>query len=162
MQNPTYNNKIWKRISGLITVLVFVSVFAACDSNRPKDPYISVPDKGVTVENVVIKPDAYIDKQVTVAGTIKETFGERAFMIRGEKLVDELLVVGADPYPNLSNQVGSVPLSTVEAVRATGVIIKFNVAEIEREIGVNLNDSRLANYAGKPTLIVKSLERVKP
>lgn len=86
---------------GAAFLLAAVGIFAACGGNRASDPYISVPDKGVTVEDVALKPDEYVGKKVTVAGTVKDTFGERAFLLHGEKLVDELLAVGADPYPDL-------------------------------------------------------------
>jgi hypothetical protein len=143
---------------GIALALLVCSALVSCDSNRPEDPYISVADKGVTVEDVVLDADEYVGKQVTIAGTIKETFGEQAFVINGEKLVDGLLAVGADPYPNEPNEKFDYRLAPVKAVRVTGIVRRFDAAAVERETGVKLEDSHLKDYAGKPVIIVKSLQ----
>lgn len=153
-----------KRITvsiALAAALICFPLFA-CDGNRPKDPYVSVPDTGVTVEDVVLNPQEYMGRQVTIAGTIKKTFGEQAFLLHGEKLVDELIAVGADPYPDERNDTFDYRLAPVKGLRVTGVVRQFEADAVERETGIKLDGDRLKDYTGKPVIIVKSLQRADP
>jgi hypothetical protein len=144
-------------IGVLLAALAGFALAACGGGNRPNDPYVSVPDAGVTVEDIVFDPEKYVGKRVTVAATVKGTFGERAFLLHGEKLVDELLAVGADPYPEMDNDKMDYPLHPVKAVRVTGVVRHYD-GGVERETGVRLDDARLKDYAGKPVIVVESLQ----
>jgi hypothetical protein len=170
-RNPKTRRKsndfaIFKTRPAAILILLFtlLATTLSCSSaeNRPlEERYVSVPDAGVTIENVVLNPDAYIGRQVTIAGTIKETYGEKAFLLHGEKLVNELLAVGADPFPEKPNDAFDYSLAPVKAVRVTGVVRRFDAAAFERETGVSANETGGERFAGKPVIVVESIEKAE-
>ena len=140
-----------------LIVLVFISV--ACDP-RAENTFVKTPDEGVTTEDVASNPDAHIGQRVTVVAPVKGTFGEQAFVLHAEGLADDLLAVGADPYPNERNESIHQQLMDAKGVRVTGVVRRFDRPAIERETGLKLDDQRLDAYEQKPVIIVESLQAV--
>ena len=153
MKNPA--TKAYKgRAIGLACVLLFI----ACGP-RASDTFVSAPDKGVSVEDISAKPDDHIGKQVTVVAPIRRTFGEKVFLLFAENRPDDLLVVGADPYPDQQNESIDTSLIQAKGVRVTGVVRSFDPAAIERETGgIKLDDERLRPYIGKPVIVAKSIQ----
>jgi hypothetical protein len=106
-------------------------------------------DLGVTIEDVVRDPERYLGQRVTVSGEVEEhLLTPHAF------LLDDygLLAVSAAPRPEL----------IVEATAyVEGEVRLFDVAQLESELGIDLDDALLAPYAGKPVIIVEQLVLVK-
>jgi hypothetical protein len=79
-----------------------------------------------------------------------------------EKMVDGLLALGADPFPEAQNEKFDYRLGPVKAVRVTGIVRVFDPA-VERETRVQLaGDTRLARFAGNLVIVVKSLQKSEP
>ncbi|HEX8286574.1 MAG TPA: hypothetical protein VF556_01180 [Pyrinomonadaceae bacterium] len=104
MNKFNLTNEIFGLRLCIVLTAVVLCFGMACNSNRPEDQYVSIPESDIKVEDVVQDPGRYIGKQVTVAGKIEEMFGEQAFMIHGEKMVDGLLALGTDPFPEAQNE----------------------------------------------------------
>ncbi len=140
-------------------MIVCLLLLNACGP-RADGTFVSAPDKGVTVENISANPDDHIGKQVTVVAPIRRTYGENAFLLFAENLPDDLLAVGADPYPDQPNESIESSLMQAKGVRVTGVVRRLDPPAAERETGLKLDDERLKAYIGKPVIVVKSLQMI--
>lgn len=100
----------------------------------------------VTIDEVLARPLNYEDQRITVSGEIEEgLLIPHAFLMGDGKL----LVLSADPRSDIF----------VEATAyATGSVRIFQLAEIEAELGVDLDDERFAFFEGSPVLIAESIE----
>ena len=113
-----------------------------------------------TLDEVLDDPAAYYGRRVTVFGEVDEMIGPRAFTLADNDLVgdDELLVVGATRLPAVQGRAAEEPLLEDDLVMATGPVRQFNLAEVEREVGFDLDDGLFRDWAGRPVLIARSLE----
>jgi len=111
---------------------------------------------GITARQVIENPSAYVGKTVTVSGDVEEIWNPRAFNMDSGLSVGELLVVGREPFPQVGDANNrAYVISDVATV--TGVVRMFVKADIEREIGWDL-DSRLeVEFNAKPVLIAQSI-----
>jgi hypothetical protein len=141
----------------LAVLVIFTLVFAACE-RESINPFTSVPDKGVTVENILSNPKDYIGKDVAVVATVSKTLGNKAFLLHGENLTGELLVVGTDAYPSRPNENVDLGFMLAKGARVTGTVEAFDSITAERATGVSRNDHRLQDYAGQVMITAKSLE----
>ena len=110
---------------------------------------------GATIEEIAEDPARYIGRRVTVSGEIDDLLGPRAFTIGGEGWFDgdELLVVSAGPIPAPRGRPADAPLREDDLVQVTGPVRRFALADVEREIGVDLDDARFANWEGQPAVV---------
>ncbi|MDP9369036.1 MAG: hypothetical protein M3Q03_12280 [Chloroflexota bacterium] len=100
---------------------------------------------GITVYDVTHRTDEYLGTVVTVSGEVEEhLLTPHAFLLDD----DALLVVSATPHPELF----------VEATAyVTGEVRRFELKAIEAEIGVDLDDERLAPFEGEPVVVAQSV-----
>ncbi|MDP9374472.1 MAG: hypothetical protein M3Q65_18885, partial [Chloroflexota bacterium] len=122
---------------------------------------------GATVDDITDAPDRYLGRTVTVAGEVDEVLGRRAFTIGGGDFIgdDELLVVGAGELPVIQGRREAATLTADDLVQITGPVRRFNLAEVEREIGVDLEDALFADWRDKPAVIARTIApmpRVSP
>jgi len=111
---------------------------------------------GITARQVIENPSAYVGKTVTVSGDVEEIWNPRAFNMDSGLSVGELLVVGREPFPQVGDANNRAYVIS-DAATVTGVVRMFVKADIEREIGWDL-DSRLeAEFNAKPVLIAQSV-----
>ncbi len=105
-------------------------------------------DIGVTVYDITTHPQEHLGEMVVVSGEVEEhLLIPHAFLLGDQAL----LVVSAEPRPDLF----------VEATAyVTGEVRRFDLADIEAELGVDLPDDRLAPFAGEPVVIARAVELV--
>ncbi len=105
-------------------------------------------DIGITTYDLTWHPDAFLGEIVTVSGEIEEhLLTPHAFLLGDEAL----LVVSAKARPELF----------VEATAyVTGEVRRFDLAELETQLGVDLDDDLLAAYQGKPVIVATYVEMV--
>ena len=169
-----HKQKVMVLMSGLALALLG----AGCDVDRtPDSPVVTgsptpavtatpVPGANganVSVADITSNWTNYDGKTVTVVADVEEVLGPRAFTLDEDAPLaggvdDDLLV--------LSPQAGA--LADIDdqwlnnKVRVTGVVRRFVTADVEREVGWDLNPRIEAKYEGKrPVLIATSVERVR-
>jgi hypothetical protein len=122
-------------------------------------PFVVAPP-GVTVDQVTDDPSAYYGKTATVVGEIEDILGSRSFTIDGGDLLadEEILVVSALPIPAADDRPANGRLVEDADVRVTGLIRRFDSAELEGELGVDLDDSLHASWAGRPVIVARSIQ----
>ncbi|MDQ3323495.1 MAG: hypothetical protein M3525_13850 [Acidobacteriota bacterium] len=111
---------------------------------------------GVTARQVIENPSAYVGKTVTVSGDVEEIHGPRAFNMDSGLTVGELLVVGREPFPNVPDR-GNTAYLVSDIATVTGVVRMLVTADIEREIGWDLDPQLEAEYNAKPVLVAQSI-----
>jgi hypothetical protein len=156
--------------------LVFVILTAACADNEPTAPVVTTTSptpmmspspatvgQNVRVADITGNPNNYIGQTVTVVADLEEVRGPRAFKLDEDAPlaggIDKDLWVLGPQTANLAN-IDDQWLNN--KVRVTGVVRRFMVAEIEREIGWDL-DPKIEVDLGRTqaVLIANSVERVR-
>jgi hypothetical protein len=89
-----------------------------------------------------------------VDGGIDEVRGERAFTIASSTLLDanEILVLGAN------EETIDAALAAEQPVQVTGTVREFVVAEIERDLGFDLDPELEAEFRDKPVIIATNVQ----
>lgn len=111
---------------------------------------------GVTAQQIIENPDAYMGKTVTVSGDVEEIHGPKAFNMDSGVSIGELLVVGREPFPNLAD-VNDRAYIINDVATVTGVVKKFVTADIEKEIGWTLDSAISSAFDGKTVLVANSV-----
>ena len=103
---------------------------------------------GITVNDIVARPDQYVGEVVEVSDEIDEpALTPHAFVLGDE----QLLVVSAVLTPDVF----------IEATAyVTGEVRLFDLAVMESELGIDLDDAMLASFVGEPVLIARAVSVV--
>lgn len=118
-----------------------------------------IPDTGASIEEITSDPARYYGQTVTVGGEIENIVGRRAFTVGGESFLGdpELLVVGASPLPAVAGRPADAGLAENDLVTVTGPVRRFVVADVEREIGFDLDDNLFRDWEGKPAVVARNV-----
>lgn len=132
--------------------LILWALFAADDGDE-------VANAGVSIDDITDNPSRYFGRTVTVAGEVDEIIGQRALTIGGDDFIgeDELLVVSVNQLPNVSGRPGANRLDKDDLVQVTGPVRRFAVADLEREIGTDLDDNLFRDWEGKPAVVARQV-----
>ncbi len=136
-----------------LCALLLVSLFTACASESPGERAAEVG--GVTAAQVINNPSAYVGKTITVSGDVEEIHSPRAFNMDSGASVGELLVLGREPFPQVPEG-GNRAYVINDTATVTGTVRMLVTAEVEREIGWDLQPELEAEFNAKPVLIVQS------
>jgi len=155
-------------------MLVFL---AACADNDTATPGITAvsptPMTGTTqpgtygantrVADITGNLNNYLGQTVTVVADVQEVLGPRAFKLDEDSplaggIDNDLMVLS----PQARNLTALDDNWLNNKVRVTGVVRQFAVADIEREVGWDLDTRIETELSGnKPVLIANSVERVQ-
>ena len=121
-------------------------------------PAATGPRDSVTLEELTRRPERFYGEQVIVNGRVGQTISPNAFSLTSADAADsdeafevEAALVAGDE--------GSIPdLSEGQRVRVTGEVQRFNLEEVEQELGVNLDDDRYADFEEKPMILPETVE----
>ncbi|HXG84058.1 MAG TPA: hypothetical protein VNI84_08525 [Pyrinomonadaceae bacterium] len=111
---------------------------------------------GLTARQVIENPSQYVGKTVTVSGDVEEIWNPRAFNMDSGLSVGELLVIGREPFPQIP-QAGNRAYVISDVATVTGVVRMLVTAEVEREIGWDLDPRIEAEFNAKPVLIAQTV-----
>ncbi|HXG85051.1 MAG TPA: hypothetical protein VNI84_13605 [Pyrinomonadaceae bacterium] len=137
-----------------IALLMPVLLVSSCsDSASEKVEKVG----GVTARQVIENPTAYVGKTVTVSGDVEEIWNPRAFNMDSGLTVGELLVVGREPFPNVPDKGANTAYLVSDVATVTGVVRMLVTADVEREIGWDLDPRIEAEFNAKPVLIAQSI-----
>ena len=151
---PRNHRKTIFRRLGALTLAVSSVLFLTSCADSASDR--AEKTGGITARQVIENPQAYVGKTVTVSGDVEEIWNPRAFNMDSGLTIGELLVVGREPFPNVPDR-NNTAYVVSDVATVTGVVRMFVKADIEREIGWDL-DSRLeAEFNAKPVLIAQSV-----
>ena len=129
---------------------------AGCDAIDPPTQVSTAP----TVDDVDDDPTRYAGKRVTLTGEIDEVHSNQAFELEGHGWIfdEEVLVLTRTPV-----RLGPAQLSDDLEVRVRGIVRKMSPAEIEREVGWDVDANLETQWRDKAVVIaddISALERV--
>jgi hypothetical protein len=119
-----------------------------------------LPNQGaVTIDDILDQPAALYGRWVTVRGPVSEVVGPHALTLSDDDVLfsEELLVVSATRIAEVPSLGSNAPLDERWA-QATGTVRRFALADVERELGVDLNDARFVGWEGKPVVVANGLQ----
>lgn len=149
------SNFIRSRVVTTAALFLFVGLLGACSTSEPPAPAPGAV-AGVTADKIIEHPNAYVGKTVTVSGDVEGIFGPRAFEIDDGLNVGTLLVLGREPFPQVPDA-GNRAYVIDDTATVTGVVRMMVVADIEREIGWDLESHIEAEYTAKPVLLAQQV-----
>ncbi|MCP9496306.1 MAG: hypothetical protein MSG64_17830 [Pyrinomonadaceae bacterium MAG19_C2-C3] len=142
----------WKMLTAALVCVPLL--FTACASESPKERAAEVG--GVTAAQVINNPNAYVGKTVTVSGDVEEIHSPRAFNMDSGASLGELLVLGREPFPQVPDG-GNRGYVINDTATVTGTVRMLVTAEIERELGWDLQPELEAEFNAKPVLVAQTV-----
>ncbi|HXG82684.1 MAG TPA: hypothetical protein VNI84_01535 [Pyrinomonadaceae bacterium] len=149
----SFSKTIFRRV-GAATVALSSFLFLTACGESAGDRVEKVG--GVTARQVIENPANYVGKTVTVSGDVEEIWGPRAFNMDSGASLGELLVVGREPFPQIPDA-GNRAYVVSDVATVTGVVRLLVTADIEREIGWDLDPQIETEFNAKPVLIAQTI-----
>ena len=146
--------KIFFRYLGMALLVTTTFLFSSACSDSASERADKVG--GVTARQVIENPGAYVGKTVTVSGDVEEIHGPRAFNMDSGLSAGELLVIGREPFPQVT-EAGNRAYVISDVATVTGTVRMLVAADVEREIGWDLEPQLEAEFNAKPVLIAQNI-----
>lgn len=128
---------------------------ASCTRKAAETPLATT----ASVEEVAENPSAFTGKSVTLYGEVEETFGSRSFRLGGQDFFDkEILVFTRAPLSASVQRTADAPLTRDDLALVTGTVRTVTVAEIERELGFDLQPEYEVELENKLAIIADSVK----
>lgn len=102
-------------------------------------------DRGVTIDDILAAPWEYVGLTVTVSDEVEEHLLTPHLFLLGD---EAFLAISSAPHPELFVE---------STAYVTGEIRLFDLAEVERITGLDLDDDSLRAFSGQPVILVDSL-----
>lgn len=129
------------------------------DADTPDVPGpAAVEGERETVDEVKEAPRSYYGRQVRVTGEVDEIHGDRAFELDGTGWAfdDDITVLTRTPVA-----LAAGPLLDGDELIVAGTVRRFTLAEIERELGWDLQPQLEVTLKDRPVLIADSIYNVE-
>ena len=126
-----------------------------------KKPATMTDQATVKVDDVLAKPEAYLGKTVTLTGEVEEVASARAFALESGLLGlgKGLLVVGKSEFPAAADLKGGLFVND-DHVKVTGVVRKLVVADVEKELGWDLDTEWETKFKERPVIIAENVTKL--
>lgn len=111
-------------------------------------------EPGPGIGDVTDEPARYYGKEVTLSGHVQRVQSDRSFVLESKGFWDnEILVLTKTPIRGT----GAIALDQGDEVRVTGTVQKLTVAEVERDLGWDLDTTLEVEYKDKAVLVARSI-----
>ncbi len=141
----------WYWVLGIIAALLIIWALWAAFS-RPAGPQV-----GVTLQDIENDPQAYVGQTVTVSGEVQQVVGANAFIFD----YGDVIVVGARELPQMTGTPTTDFFTGEPVVQVTGSVAIFSAAEMEQQLGYQLDDATFSQYEGRPAIIAQEVLRLE-
>lgn len=145
--------KCFNATSALFSMTPCLALFClpltACGNHEP------APGADVSAGTIIENPAPYVGQTLTVSGNVEDIHGPRAFTMDSGLGVGDLLVLGAEPFPHVPDGNNRAYL-VGNSAKVTGVVHMLSVADVEREVGWDLDPQLEIEFEKKPVLIATS------
>jgi hypothetical protein len=138
-----------------LALLALLGAFAAGRTSSAQ----AQEQSGVRLDQITEDPAAFYGRMVTVAGEVDGVLSERAFSIEDDDILfdDDIIVITSRPLPAIGGRWRDGALLEDDIVLVSGTVRPFNLAEIERELGVDLDDDTFAYWTGDSAIVASSV-----
>ncbi|MDP8922205.1 MAG: hypothetical protein M3O34_04925, partial [Chloroflexota bacterium] len=123
----------------------------------PRPRYLSW--QAATVDDIADHPEVYAGKAVTVRGEVGEALGSRSFALEEDDLLfeDAVLVLTTGQMTGRDGRPLAPDALVDRPVWVTGTVRLFNRVEVERDLGIDLDDELFAEWEGRPAIVARSI-----
>jgi hypothetical protein len=139
----------------VMAALLIAALGSACDRDDASMPSTQLaPAPTATVEQVDEDPMRFHGKRVRLGGEIDKVYSPRAFELEGEGVWwdEQILVVARSPVT-----LGGRTLAEDDEVMVSGTVKKLTVAEVERELGWDLDPQIEIEFRDLPVLLADTV-----
>ena len=142
-------------------IIAGVAITAGRSIAEDQKPAATTDQATVKVDDVLAKPEAYLGKTVTLTGEVEEVESARAFTLESGLmgLGKGLLVVGKSEFPAAAGLKGGLFVDD-DHVKVTGVVRKLVIADIEKELGWDLDAQWEAKFKEKAVIIAENVTKL--
>ncbi|MDP9314534.1 MAG: hypothetical protein M3R24_27260 [Chloroflexota bacterium] len=114
----------------------------------------------VSVADIVGEFDTYVGRQVAVQSNVEEVISPQAFTLDEDALLEggidnDLLVISANQNLGFINEE-----FVDDGVVVAGTVRQFVIADIERELGYDLDDNLFTDWADKPVIVANVVRQL--
>ena len=115
--------------------------------------------EAATVDQIAEYPQVYCGKTATVRGEIEEILGPRALTIEDDDLLfdEQILVVSAAPMQDRAGRPLDAATADDRGLWVAGTVRSFVLADVEQELGVDLEDRLFGSWEGRPAIVAQSV-----
>lgn len=141
-------------IGVLIALSLLAAMFRGCNFT---DPQTTSARSLVNTSEITHNTSEFINRTVTVRSRAIQPVGLSSFTVKDKQLFDSepIVVVNASGVPF------TLPADRNIEVQVTGQVRKLQIAKIEREYNLNLQDQYYKKYINKPAIIADDI-RIAP
>ena len=143
----------YKSLLAVIALILPILLAASCNTVEERIDEVG----GLTAQQIIENPSAYVGKTVTVSGDVEEIHSPKAFNMDSGTSLGELLVVGREPFPQVTGMETDNAYLINDIATVTGVVRLFKKEDIDREIGWDLDSQLATGFEGKPVLVAQSV-----
>ncbi len=147
------------RVLAVLPALAVMALAPACAGAKLPLPDGEV-EPPVSVDRIRHRPAEFIGKRVRLAADIGELYGERVFTLKDDDpaFKEQLLVITTKLLPELLAEEWTL-LKPGEKLLVSGTIRGGALAELEAELGVDLDPRLEARFRDKPVLVATEVVR---
>ena len=142
-----------------IAIVLALALVPILNKTGPENEHSDLP-----IENILDNPDSWIGKTVTLTGENAGWYSENAMGFYDNAIAQrEILVVGTElPYNEERNPDNNIIEESTDTdnIQVTGLIKRFDLSALEKELSVDLPDSSLNKFNGQPIIIANQVEIV--
>jgi hypothetical protein len=155
MTKPDYMYVPWILFGALILLLLIV-ISPALDT-------ITTPVTLTKVDRAFQNPSNETASKVAFNGKIERLVSSRAFTINDPSTTgnENVLVVSLQPLQAVGGGNGELLYNKNDTVKVRGDIKIFNMQEVEKDLGINLDPSVFGPWEGKPYIEAETVNQAK-
>lgn len=125
----------------------------------PGVPPVVVEPRGATVDEILDTPVGYYGRYVRVHGEVGDVVGPHAFTVEdSDPALDEaMLVLSPSPLGAVPGWAADGAFPPEATAWATGVVRRFDRAALAQDLGLTLDETQFAAWAGRPVLVAQAV-----
>lgn len=151
-----------------IILIVGVIIFLAYWNNREVQNGINgniveengLEDSEELVNNILTNPTVYVGQDVTIDGEAEELIGDQALVLDTWGVIDDkILVIGRTPLAEMviNEDDEIIGIEEDDDVIISGTVQIFTIADIEEEVGMDLEQNLFVQYENLPVIIADTI-----
>lgn len=156
MERTQRMNEVFVGMKWSFAALLIATLGSACEDRSKREQQQQQPAAVPKTEvgTVTEEPLRFLGKRVVLSGDVSKVYGPRAFELQGEGIWwdDTLLVLTRVPI-----SISGETLHEDDEVTVAGVINRLAVADVERDIGWDLDQAIEVKFRDKPVLVADTI-----
>lgn len=145
---------------GIPVALPALLLFAFGCAGKVPGPVVEQDEPPISVDRILDRPERFIGDRVRLSADVADSYGNRMFTLKDDDpmMKEQILVVTRRPIPPLLGEERTL-LKTGDELLVSGVIRPGDIADIEAELGVDLDAKLEDRFRGKPILVASEVIR---